>query len=302
MRIAAQLCIGGLVIVVTTIAGFAACSSSTEPTTRRITPGGAARDEPADDATASADTYGGSSANMKAGTITAQTWTSKSVDFPSALGANGLWTIDEEQYVTTDGSLYTAAPPDINGGWPGPGQSCQGGNVQLYTCPSFSFPTIPCANVGDYAQIGGTSHHWAHWTFTDGAYDATMVGDHCSGPNMTESLSPSQIPVGSTSQGRTNCVKVTQWLSGAPNIATVDANGVVTGVAEGTTYISADCYNYGAASATIQVGRTTQRDTTDQGGGSPPGPGQTCGWFVWSVSYDFGASWTPISAPFYECS
>ena len=66
------------------------------------------------------------------------------------------------------------------------------------------------------------------------------------------------------------------WTSSDPSVASVDSNGVVTGIKAGTAVITATLDNGQSATCTVTV--TADGGKTDENGGNPPATGETAPW------------------------
>jgi DNA/RNA endonuclease G (NUC1)/PKD repeat protein len=121
----------------------------------------------------------------------------------------------------------------------------------------------------DNTILGGTNWRQSTITETYGLGDRGTPGTgpggtiQPPGPVVTVNVTPSptSVAVGQTKQftatgvdadGRTSPTTFT-WVSSATNIATIDANGLATGVAEGTTTITATSANSIVGQATLTV-------------------------------------------------
>ncbi|MEP6691841.1 MAG: DNA/RNA non-specific endonuclease [Gemmatimonadaceae bacterium] len=141
-----------------------------------------------------------------------------------------------------------------------------GGTPAPYTPPSGASRAVIDLAV-DHTIVSGTN--WKTSTETYGLGDRGTPGSGPYGPvvpagpvvTVTVTPSPTSVAPGATkqltaigldAQGRTSATTFT-WTTSAPAIATVDANGLVTGVSDGGATITATSANNIAGAATITV-------------------------------------------------
>jgi hypothetical protein len=166
-----------------------------------------------------------------------------------------------------------------------------------YTCNK-TFQGLNCQEPGDTEFAGGYFHHQVYWLhfFQKGEIDIQKVSNCLGILNITV---PYQMVIGTSSQASSNCNNAAHggWLSDKPSVVTVSSSGMLHAVASGVANITAECWTNSTSAEVTVVERDVQ--------GGPPGHGNAiiddCGYYVYDLSLDGGATWGQIGSAFYAC-
>jgi uncharacterized repeat protein (TIGR02543 family) len=135
------------------------------------------------------------------------------------------------------------------------------------------------ANSTTYATFSKLIDKWSKVTMSGAEQQETSAGVSLNASSATVGIGKTYTLIATTNGTGTQTIT---WSSNAPAVATVNSNGVVTGVSTGTAIITATCGSY-KATCSVQVGGNS--DGTNGSDGTSGSPSETVKQYIVTFYY-----------------